>query len=67
MQELKCEYLVLINGGGKISGAIINYVTKAFKLVFDLGRALGSSIRRIRGNEFCPIKEEIFINRIIKL
>ena len=56
MQELKCAYLVLINGGGKISGASSNYATKAFKLVFDLGRALGSSIRRIRGNEFCPIK-----------
>ena len=56
MKEISLSAMSEINGGGKISGAIINYATKAFKLVFDLGRALGSSIRRIRGNEFCPIK-----------
>lgn len=56
MRELNIDTLVQINGGFNISGALINYVTKAFKLVFDLGRALGSSIRRIGRNEFCPVK-----------
>lgn len=55
MQKLTNEELCNINGGG-ISGAFLNYATKAFDLIYNLGRALGSSIRRIGTNGLCPVK-----------
>lgn len=55
MNKISEEEMITIEGGA-VSGAIINYATRAFKFIYDLGRSLGSSIRRIGGNLYCPIK-----------
>ena len=54
MNKLNEIELHEINGGG-ISGTLINAVTSAGKMIYSLGRALGSTIRRIVGGNVCPI------------
>jgi bacteriocin-like protein len=41
--------------GGAISGTLINSIIRGLSLIIDLGRALGSAIRRICGNKICKI------------
>ncbi len=52
MTELELTY---IKGGAKISGTIINAAVRLFNLALDLGRTIGSSIRRTEENKVCPI------------
>ena len=54
MKKLNEYELNEINGGG-ISGTLINAITTAGKFIHDLGRALGSTLRRIVGGNYCPI------------
>ena len=42
--------------GGSISGTVINAFTNIIKVLLDAGKDVGSSIRRIRDNEVCPLK-----------
>ena len=49
------EELLLINAGASISGTLINSVVKAFNLVLEVGRALGSAIRRGLAKKTCPV------------
>ena len=45
------EELFIITGGINFSGSIINAIISGAKVVLELGRSLGSSIRRsITGN-----------------
>ena len=41
--------------GGAISGNLLNYVIKGFNTLLDLGRSLGSAIRRLTSNRLCQI------------
>ncbi len=50
--ELTKEELKEINGGG-ISGAIITSIIKGIGLIYEIGRGIGSSIRRIVARRFC--------------
>lgn len=56
MIELKKEELMEIKGGAVnfISGTFITAVVRATQTVFDLGRSLGSAIRRIFSGNICP-------------
>jgi len=54
MKKLNEYELNEISGGG-ISGTLINAITTAGKFIHDLGRALGSTLRRIVGGNYCPI------------
>ena len=54
MIESELKY---IKGGTKISGTIINAAVRLFNLVFELGRTIGSSIRRSDENKVCPIND----------
>ena len=54
MNILSEKELYEINGGG-ISGTLINAITSAGKFIYNLGQALGSSIRRIVGGNYCPL------------
>ncbi|MBQ4262633.1 MAG: hypothetical protein IJB83_00110 [Bacilli bacterium] len=40
------EELKLVYGGASLSGAVISALVRAFDLALELGRALGSSLRR---------------------
>lgn len=53
MRTLTEQELLIINGG-TISGTFINAIAHGIKIVYDLGRAFGSTIRRFRFNQLCP-------------
>ena len=47
--------LLAITGGLDISGAIINAFTGGIKVIMDVGRSLGTAIRRITLGNLCKI------------
>lgn len=47
--------LLEISGGFKITAALISSIAKGINTVLDLGRALGTSIRRIGSNNVCSL------------
>lgn len=56
MNELKEYELYEINGGAvNLSGTLINAITTAGKFIYGVGQALGSSIRRIAGGNYCSL------------
>ena len=49
------EYeLVNVYGGQVISSSILNTIVRLVTASFELGRALGSSIRRVISDKKCP-------------
>lgn len=52
MIQLEKKELLNINGGS-ISGTMINAFSKALNSLLDLGRSLGTSIRRISSGNLC--------------
>ena len=54
MNKLTNEELLLVTGGA-LSSSLINSISKIAGTIFDLGRAFGSSVRRIIGGSFCQI------------
>ena len=56
MRKLKRNELMNVDGGKSSNSALLNSVTNAVKVVLDLGRSLGSSIRRIGSNNLCPVR-----------
>lgn len=44
-----------ISGGAKISGTLINALSRAVNTLLEVGRSLGSSIRRIVKKKICPV------------
>lgn len=53
MNKLSKKEEMALYGGGGITASIINALTKGVSLIADLGRYLGSSIRRIFTNNMC--------------
>ena len=49
---LKKNELLKINGGS-ISASWFNYLTRAISVVFQIGRAVGSSLRRAFSKNYC--------------
>ena len=47
--------LFTISGGASITGTLINSLTRAITTILELGRSLGTAIRRVSGNNICPI------------
>lgn len=39
--------------GGSVSSTMVNAIVKGISLLIDLGRSLGSTIRRASENNFC--------------
>ena len=52
----KIKNLDIIVGGSTISGSVINAFANIIELIIDIGRGLGSSIRRIGEDKVCPLK-----------
>ena len=55
MENLKCDELLNVSGGSNISGTLINALAKGVSTIYDIGRSLGTAIRRIGSNNICPI------------
>ena len=58
MQLLNKNELEHLTGGvtTTLSGTLVNSITSLFKILLEAGQALGSSFRRIKENDFCPLK-----------
>jgi len=46
----------MIVGGASLTGTLVNALIKGFNSFLDAGRYLGSSLRRLFGNNYCPLK-----------
>lgn len=47
------EQLLQINGGVSASASMVNAFVRGFTLILNLGRSLGTSIRRMQDNNLC--------------
>ena len=47
------EELLLIIGGSSISGTVLNAVVRAINAALEVGRSLGTAIRRIKTGQAC--------------
>ena len=57
MSELSKEEAVRIYGGVNLSGRIVNAFLKGVDIILELGRSLGSAIRRIQDHNVCPYQK----------
>lgn len=55
IKNISKEELRQINGGTSITGSLIDAFTDAVKTIFEVGKSLGSSFRRIKENKLCKI------------
>ena len=55
MRELNNEETFFIEGGWSVSGNLINACTACIKILLELGRSLGSVIRRGGSGQMCKI------------
>ena len=56
MSKLNKQELVIITGGFSLTATIINAFVTVGKFIYDTGKSLGSSIRRISDNKLCTIR-----------
>lgn len=54
MKNLNHDEMLKVTGGA-ITYSLINAVTKAVTFVYNLGQAVGSAIRRVSGDSYCPM------------
>lgn len=52
---LEKKELLQIVGGINITGSLINAIHRGISVIIDVGRSLGSAIRRAIGGSMCPI------------
>lgn len=55
METLEKECLLKIVGGVSITGTFINSLVRSANTMLDLGRSIGTAIRRIMSNSLCPL------------
>lgn len=56
MEQLKEGDLLLIKGGATSNSTLINAFTNVFKILYEAGMGMGSSIRRLHDGDLCPLK-----------
>ncbi len=52
---LNKEDLLEIVGGASISGTLINAFVRAVNIALDVGRSLGTAIRRVISGQICKV------------
>lgn len=55
MHEIKKSELYLIEGGLNVTAALINSLTAGVKIILEVGRSLGSVLRRSANGGVCKI------------
>lgn len=55
MSEINCENLKKIEGGFNLNGTVINYAVKGVQIIFEIGRSIGTTIRRTISGNICPL------------
>jgi hypothetical protein len=57
MTKIEKDELMKIEGGSlTFNATYLNAIYKLSDLLFEIGRELGSSIRRVSSNKVCPLK-----------
>lgn len=56
MKELTKNELKNINGEGSVTAAMVSAIIKGVSSLLDIGRYLGSSLRRVVSKKNCPLK-----------
>jgi len=54
MHKLNNQELISVTGGA-LSSSLLNSISKIAGTLYDLGKAFGSSVRRIIGGSLCQI------------
>jgi len=54
MKINEMELRSVVGGNVSITSAFISSVSKAIESILDLGRSLGSAVRRITSRNICP-------------
>lgn len=54
MDKVEEKELVTLTGGA-ISGALINSFTNLVKIILEVGRSIGSSLRRMQDGSICNL------------
>lgn len=52
--KLTEEELLQVTGGATLSATMINAIVKGVDIVLDIGRSLGTAIRRLGDHKTCP-------------
>ncbi len=52
---LEKQELLQIVGGISITGSLLSAIQRGISVIMDVGRSLGSAIRRMFGGTMCPI------------
>ncbi len=55
MSEIESNELSTITGGETVTGTLVSALTTGIKALFDIGKSLGSSIRRLSTDNICPL------------
>lgn len=55
MRELKNKELLNIDGGASLSASFFNALSRTVETVLEVGRSLGSALRRIFNGSSCPL------------
>lgn len=55
MKEINNKEMNSINGGAASYTSAINAIIKAISTLFNIGQAVGSTIRRATGGSYCNI------------
>ncbi|MEG0266690.1 MAG: hypothetical protein RR659_03490 [Bacilli bacterium] len=53
--EIKEDELMSIYGGAGVSGNFISGIVRGVNSFLDLGRSVGSAIRRLSNGSICPL------------
>lgn len=55
MIELNNKELMNIDGGSGVTATFLNSISRAISTIMELGRNLGSAIRRTINGSICPL------------
>lgn len=55
MKLLTTDELLQIEGGVSLSGSLINAVGSIIKIVLEVGRSIGSGLRRLYDDSMCTL------------
>ncbi len=56
MKDINNQELNLISGGISVSGSLINSFSSAITKILEVGRSLGTAIRRVANKKICAIR-----------
>ena len=53
MNKLRKEEMFKIKGGADFTSAMLNALMRTVSVMFSIGQAVGSAIRRVSGKNYC--------------